>query len=543
MGIAIKRESSLGVAEVTKGVDIMEFFQKHILPELQDTHHTNRPVLKASALNYVSVFRKQFNESQLIQLMPLLIAHLASPVVVVHTFASFTIERILFSKTQVADGRSVASFPSTALQPLVEPLFTALFAIVENPDHNENDYAMKCVMRALIRVGDQIVPVTNIVITKLTAALGMAAKNPRNPQFNHYLFESVAVLVRSVCSKDSSATQLIEPMLFEPFTVILQMDIAEFTPYVFQVLAQLLEYRKTTAGLSDAYKGLFQPLLTPTLWEKRGNVPALSRLVQAYIRKGAQELAPQLSQILGVFQKLLASKATESSAFEILNSAILHFSQETMEPLLGTLFNLLFTRLQTSKTPRYIQLVTTFFALFVGKYGPRVFFDRTDAIQPGVGIMIMLHVWSPRLRSDPPVQRIEAKTQVVGMTKMLCEYPALLSDAGGQQAWVMGLVGLVTLLTSSVYTTVTDANNVDDEPELEVAYDAQFSRLVQATKAVEDPFPEVGDPGSFFVVALHTLLSSNSGVLRPLIQQGFSADPKLGAGLELMFQQAGLQLG
>ena len=153
MGIAIKRESSAGVSEVTEGVNVMDFFQTQILPELQDTNHSSRPVVKASALKFVSVFRKQFTRENLVRLMPLLIAHLASPVVVVHTFAAYAIERILFTKEEVTGGASVPKIRSADLTAFVEPLFTGLFAIVDNEEHNENDYVMKCVMRALYGLG------------------------------------------------------------------------------------------------------------------------------------------------------------------------------------------------------------------------------------------------------------------------------------------------------------------------------------------------------------------------------------------------------
>ena len=545
MGIAINKESSLGVSEVTPGVNILDFFQSQILPELQDNNHANRPVLKATALKFVSVFRKQFSREDLVQLLPLLIMHLASPVVVVHTFAAYSIERLLFTKDEVAGGGpSVYKIPGSDIRPFVEPLFTALFAVVDNLEHNENDYVMKCVMRALIRVGEDIVPVTEIVLVKLTAALGRVATNPRNPQFNHYLFESIAVLVRSVCSKNPAGGSTLEGMLFEPFTVILQMDIAEFTPYVFQVLAQLLEYRPPGTGLSPAYQGLFPPLLTPALWEKRGNVPALTRLVQAYVCKAASELVPHLNPILGVFQKLISVKATEASSFDILNSVVLHFPKESLESTLPTIFSLLFTRLQASKTPRYTQLVTTFFALFNGKYGAQMFMDRTNVIQPGVGAMVVLHVWAPRLKNDPPVQRTEAKIHVVGVTNLLCESAALLNDANGPKAWVELLAGVITLLTSPTYQNAATKKMAGDEPEMESVYDAQFSRLVQAAKSVEDPFPEVADPGAHFVQSLHKALSANSSQLVPLIQQGLSEQPKqVKEGLDFMFQQAGFTLG
>ena len=43
---------------------------------------------------------------------------------------------------------------------------------------------------------------------------------------------------------------------------------SEFSPYVFQILAQLLECR---TSLSPAYSSLFSPILAPTMWERIAN--------------------------------------------------------------------------------------------------------------------------------------------------------------------------------------------------------------------------------------------------------------------------------
>ena len=55
---------------------------------------------------------------------------------------------------------------------------------------------------------------------------------------------------------------------------------------------------------------LFPPLLSPVLWERSGNVPALVRLLQAYLQKAHSAIVTgnHLAAILGVFQKLTASK-------------------------------------------------------------------------------------------------------------------------------------------------------------------------------------------------------------------------------------------
>ena len=210
-----------------------------------------------------------------------------------------------------------------AITPLMGPLLSALFPVLQNEDLPENDYVMKCVMRILSIVGSDVVPVMEDVLEQLTAALERVCRNPSNPHFNHYLFESLALLVRSACSPAStsssgnSSTQCFdkfEALLFPPFQSILQLDVVEFVPYVFQVLGQLLSYRPPGGGLSAAYSDLFPPLLSPVLWLRRGNVPALTDLVLAYIYQGMGEIVEKglLEGLLGVFQKLLASKVCVS---------------------------------------------------------------------------------------------------------------------------------------------------------------------------------------------------------------------------------------
>jgi exportin-2 (importin alpha re-exporter) len=95
-------------------------------------------------------------------------------------------------------------------------------------------------------------------------------------------------------------------------------------PYVFQLFAALLEARPH-GPLSDYYRALVAPILAPTLWESKGNVPALSRLLSSIIPRSAADIVAnnQVEPILGIFQKLIAGKAkTELYAFDVLESLI-----------------------------------------------------------------------------------------------------------------------------------------------------------------------------------------------------------------------------
>jgi exportin-2 (importin alpha re-exporter) len=540
LGIAIRRESNVGVSELNPNVNIMDFFTTHVFPELQDTNHANRPMVKATALKFVCKFRNQFTREQHVALMPLLIAHLASPSVVVHTYAAYAIERILITKETDSSGKTRSKISRTELQPFLQTLFTGLFQIVDNTEWNENEYVMKCIMRSLASVESDIIPVTNIVFEKLSTALARVCKNPRNPMFSHYLFESIAVLVRSVCSQDPNGVSQLEALLFPPFQTVLQMEIIEFTPYVFQLLAQLLEFRPEGTGLGDAYSSLFPPLLSPAIWEKKGNIPALVRLLQAYLKKAARELAQYMLPVLGIFQKLVASKATETNAFDLLSSIVRDVPQELYGQHVKTTFQILLTRLQGGRSVRYVRCLTNFFALFVGKFGAQVYFDAMNQIQSGVALTLLVQVWAPRLRDDVP-QRLDAKIQVLGLTRLLCDTPDLLSDSNGKQIWAQTVAGAVTILTSSSFSAQA-ADDDEGEGEIEIGYDATYSGLTFARKKLEDPFPEVADPVSTFLQALNTLSASRPGVLLPIIHEGLRSDPKLLSGLEAMLQKSGVQL-
>ena len=67
---------------------------------------------------------------------------------------------------------------------------------------------------------------------------------------------------------------------------------------------------------------LLPPLLTPALWQQQGNVPALTRLLRAYLVAATNQLVVgrHLDTILGVFQRLILSKSNDHEGFALLSS-------------------------------------------------------------------------------------------------------------------------------------------------------------------------------------------------------------------------------
>jgi exportin-2 (importin alpha re-exporter) len=88
--------------------------------------------------------------------------------------------------------------------------------------------------------------------------------------------------------------------------------------------------------------------------------------------------------------------------------------------------------------------------LFAGLFGGKAFLDVTNRIQPGVGLTLLAQVLVPKLKTVMQ-NKIECKIQVVGLSRLLCDTPALLQDNNGQQIWAQTFKGVVGILTFVQY--------------------------------------------------------------------------------------------
>ncbi|GBG00626.1 exportin, partial [Raphidocelis subcapitata] len=101
-----------------------------VLPELQDPDVDARPILKADALKFVTVFRSQLPPAAALALMPSLISLLRAEAYVVHSYAATAVERFLALRE--AGGRPRLAAGEVA--PLARPLLEALFAAFKHPE-------------------------------------------------------------------------------------------------------------------------------------------------------------------------------------------------------------------------------------------------------------------------------------------------------------------------------------------------------------------------------------------------------------------------
>uniref|UniRef100_A0A3P9LYL6 Exportin-2 n=1 Tax=Oryzias latipes TaxID=8090 RepID=A0A3P9LYL6_ORYLA len=500
-----------GITQANEMVNLIEFFVNHILPDLKSSNVNEFPVLKADAIKYVMIFRSQLPKEHLLQAVPLLITHLQAESTVQHTYAAHALERLFTMK-----GPSNLTLISSAeMAPYIEQLLNNLFKALTLPGSAENEYIMKAIMRSFSLLQETIVPYIPTLIGQLTHKLLLVSKNPSKPHFNHYLFESLCLSVRITCKANPTTVSSFEEALFPVFTEILQNDVQEFLPYVFQVMSLLLEIHSNS--IPSSYMALFPHLLQPVLWERTGNIPPLVRLLQAYLEKGgasiAASAADKIPGLLGVFQKLIASKANDHQGFYLLNSII-----ENMPPSTFC-FSRGYKALKPPSSSKVSFLV--FINLYCVKYGAIALQEIFDSIQPKMFGMVLEKIIIPEVQKVSGT--IEKKICAVGITKILTECPAMM-DTEYTKLWTPLLQALIGLFELPEDDSIPDDEHfidIEDTP----GYQTAFSQLAFAGKKEHDPIGDaVGNPKILLAQSLHKLSTACPGRVPSMLSTSLNAE-------------------
>ena len=513
--VAVRKESRRGVKEVNENLNVMDVFTAHVLPELSAAAPNVRPLVKAAAIKFAHTFRRQMSAEQLTILARHYVAHMSgAQYAALQTYACISFEKIFTLRHYEQPGMPLV-VPPEALRGSLAEAANAIFETLNNDDFPQNDHAMKALMRCIIAAGDQLQAAYPALMTNMLDILGgICSGSLTNAKFGHCLFESIAVIIRTVCKIDASHIKKFEEMLWPPFQVILNRDIEEVTPYVFQVLAQMCEvYRPGTIEPGNKFWEIFPFLLMPAVWVRRSNFPALTRLLSAIVKRGADHIVAQrqLEPVLGVSQKLLASASSEESAYALLLQVVIHVNVEALKAYIGEIFNLLLRRMMLNQNNlRSVRRMSYFLGVFVTKFGSGHLIDVLEQVQQGLSANVTQNVWIANAAAHKGWSAVERKTFVNGLVKMLFESPLL---QGNPQIVAYGVNAALQILRS-----VGEKDGATDEPEQEIAYDSTFSKLQYTDPVDEDFFPALPDPDAFLVKRLEDFCGKNPGQFGALIQ-------------------------
>lgn len=370
-----------GVLSVNENVDILHFFSTHIASDLQS--QDAEAILRVDAIKFLYIFRSQLSPEQWRAAFPLLVSQLGSDNYVIHTYASIAVERALF----MTDANKQPVIPRADVVSSSRELLTHLFKLITKntaPEKiQENEFLMKCVMRVLIFIRDGVLPICDSILSSFIMIIKVIRHNPSNPRFQYYLFEGIGALIRFGAP---AHPQLFEDRLYEPFAECLTQGVEEFTPYIFQLFSALLE-ANPSAGLNQYYRGLFNIILQGAIWEQRGNVPALARLLGVMIARDAEHIVAdkQVEPILGIWQKLISTKAHETYSFELIEAVITNIPAPTLEPYFVEILKLMLQRLSNMKTENFQLKFIAFYHFISARQdkglGTDFFINVTDQIQ------------------------------------------------------------------------------------------------------------------------------------------------------------------
>ncbi|KAI6659426.1 Exportin-2-like isoform X2 [Oopsacas minuta] len=410
-----------GITKISGLVNITDIYWTQVASELKHTSPCY-PMLEATAITYVLHFRSLLSSDVLADAISSVTGLLLSSSRVVNTYAAAFCEKILFMTNS-----SPQSLQLDSIKPHIQSLLANLIHMLGVQGNEDNEYAMKCVMRLIVKSGTDQAACVEKVIPVLVDKLWKASKNPTKPHFNHFLFEAIGASIRGVCTQHPSAVTSFEQCLFPVFEDIMVRDVLEFLPYNFQLLALMLELRDQP--IAESYTAIFPLILSPMLWERIGTVPALSRLMQAFIQKCPEAIQAEgkVHAILGVFQKLLASKSNDHEGFNILTSLLQYQGAEIVRPFLTDILILCFKRLQESRTIFYVRGLTKSFCSLVISFGPVDIMNTIDSIQGNLFGMLIEKVFIPEIPGVTAKDE-EKRICVVGVMQILTQTPAMLQE-------------------------------------------------------------------------------------------------------------------
>ncbi|KAL2261541.1 hypothetical protein VTK26DRAFT_3939 [Humicola hyalothermophila] len=518
-----------GVKTVNSHVNVVEFFEQHIASDLLSADC--EPISKVDAIKYLYTFRSQLNKAQWASAIQPLIQNLASTNYVVYTYAAIAVERVLF----LTDEQGQHMFPRSDIQPYAKDLLEHLFALIEKDTSaaklQENEFLMRCIMRVLIVIKDGAdVCGLESVLNHLISITNVIKENPSNPRFYYYHFEAIGALVRYCCN--SSKVNLLS-QLWTPFVAILNEDVSEFIPFVFQIFALLLELQPAGHVPGD-FKLLIEAVLSPTPWETRGNVPPLSRFISAIIPRAAAEIKAEnkLEPILSIFQRLLQGKKTDQNAFDILEAIAGAFPGDVLEPYFGTILTLVFTKLQANPTDSFKSRVARFYHLVSAKggeakMGADYFIRHAEAIQGNVFTPFYLTIILPT--TGQFARPVDRKLGVISYTKTLCDSESFASRY--QKGWGFTCNNLLDLLKNPPRVAQGFGDEIVNEADVDdIGFGFGFTPLNTCKRGPRDDFPEIVEVDKWVGLFLKEANQRHGGRIATFVENRLTPEAKAALG-------------
>ena len=442
-----------GVSQVQQDFNLPEFLSNFIIPLLTNKTHL---ILQADAIKFIVDFRNVTDPNILLQIFPLIIQLLItdSPI---SFYSAYFIDRVLMCKHFEA-GDFV--FKNVDMVSIINRLF-AIFHI--GPDYNL--IAARCLMRIVIKCGPDIAPHISGILSTCVRYLFELCRNPQDPAFNHCLFE---IIVGAVTKVGIPVTQ-IEGQVIELLSLILNNDVTDFIPYVFQIIGCFMLSYPEGSVINEFYSQQFGFFLNPNQWMANGNVPALALLMQAYCIKLPQLIMDNIQQLFVICQGLLKGVRTHEQAFNIFLSIFRFIPREFTFQVLPQIYNLVIEPFRINEIPKKYR---TSYAMFMSD--ACFYLGPDNALRYLPDLSSAVSIWAESLPSVRMRNPLERALSGCCCTLLQC---TILS----QEDWENLFVGTVKMLETPSPDNIQEEIEVIKIEEQEAKqFDTTFNKLLNA---------------------------------------------------------------
>lgn len=465
-----------GATQTSSLINIGEFFRNFILPELRtagkNASQLSSPIFTADLIKFVISFRNQTSKEGCAEVIVLCANLLSAQEAVVRTYAAACMERILTVKEKPTPGaqNGVATatrnlpyrFSKEEIAPLLSNLLPAVINTLKANDRPD-EYLMRLVLRLCTTSRDRMGSFVESLLPTLVEIFVAATANPANPLFNHYLFETIAALIRFNATPSNVGS--FDSALLDPLYNVLINDVTEFAPYVFQVMSQMMYVH--TGELPTQYSNLMSPILNPTMWERRGYIPGMVQYIETYMQKCKDNVVAnnQMSPILGVFQKLIASKASDHHGLRLITTMFETYDMGVMSLFVSDIFRALMFRLSKAKTVKYVKNLLCCLSTFLLRYGVDAMKSAFDSVDASVFGALLRQVWMPEVVTLRNAG--ERRLCAVALTQMACG-SELCQNEPFAEMWPGLIMTNVALAEGIVMDQNDEGEESEDEEDLAI---------------------------------------------------------------------------
>jgi exportin-2 (importin alpha re-exporter) len=253
------------------------------------------------------------------------------------------------------------------------------------------------------------------------------------------------------------------------------------------------------------------------MYAQKGSIPAVVRLLTAVVRRDAGFLhsAHLTEKTLGVFKQLVQLKQFDHEALNILTTMVLRYPIPILEPYMGTVYQVLFQRLQTAKTAKYVRCLILFFSVLTVHHGAESVVNRINSIQQGLFYMFLRNVWLANMQKVKGV--VERKTCIVALANLLSQSQQLQADRDAWAACVFSCLKMIHCAvegddtSSFVPHTLSLEDLTRDSTDAAAGFSNIFCPLEGAIPKPEDPCAAVGDPSAHFRTQISAVVHGANG--------------------------------